>query len=74
MLGGLAYLHAQSGEVDLALKELNETIAIKREIGQDDWTAQSLLQAADLAFGKGDTASARQSWNRPARSLRPPTS
>ena len=58
--GGLAYLHAESGEVDLAVKELNETIAIKRQIGQDDWTAQSLLQAADLAFSKGDNANARQ--------------
>jgi CHAT domain-containing protein len=59
VLGGLAYLHAESGEVDLALKELTETIAIKREIGQDDWTAQSLLQAADLSHAKGDTANAR---------------
>lgn len=59
VLGGLASLHAESGEVDLALKELTETIAIKREIGQDDWTAQSLLQAADLAHVKGDTAHAR---------------
>ena len=60
VLGGLASLHAESGEVELALKELNETIAIKRDIGQDDWTAQSLLQAADLAHTKGDTANARQ--------------
>ncbi len=60
VLGGLASLHAESGEVDLALKELNETIAIKRDIGQDDWTAQSLLQAADLAHVKGDSANARQ--------------
>ena len=52
-LGDMASLHAESGEVDLALKELNETIAIKRSIGQDDWTAQSLLQAADLAHSKG---------------------
>jgi CHAT domain-containing protein len=59
VLGGLASLHAESGEVDLALKELTETIAIKRDIGQDDWTAQSLLQAADLAHVKGDTARAR---------------
>ena len=58
-LGDMASLHAESGEVDLALKELNETIAIKRSIGQDDWTAQSLLQAADLAHSKGDTANAR---------------
>jgi len=59
VLGGLAALHAESGEVELAMKELTETIAIKREIGQDDWTAQSLLQAADLAHTKGDTANAR---------------
>jgi CHAT domain-containing protein len=59
VLGDMASLHAESGEMDLALKELNETIAIKRSIGQDDWTAQSLLQAADLAHGKGDTANAR---------------
>lgn len=59
VLGDMASLHAESGEVDLALKELNETIAIKRDIGQDDWTAQSLLQAADLAHTKGDSASAR---------------
>jgi CHAT domain-containing protein len=59
VLGDKASLHAESGEVDLALKELNETIAIKRNIGQDDWTAQSLLQAADLAHTKGDSTSAR---------------
>jgi CHAT domain-containing protein len=59
VLGGLASLHADSGDVELALKELNETIAIKREIGQDDWTAQSLLQAADLAHTKGDSTNAR---------------
>jgi CHAT domain-containing protein len=59
VLGDMASLHAESGEVDLALKELNETIALKRNIGQDDWTAQSMLQAADLAHGKGDTDNAR---------------
>ena len=53
VLGDLASLHAESGEVDLALKELNETIALKRSIGQDDWTAQSLIQAADLESSKG---------------------
>src|SRR5205814_4518502 len=59
VLGDLASLHAESGEVDLASKELNETIAIKRSIGQDDWTAQSLTQAADLAYTKGDLSGAR---------------
>jgi CHAT domain-containing protein len=59
VLGDLASLHAESGEVDRASKELNETIAIKRNIGQDDWTAQSLLQAADLAHQTGDLANAR---------------
>ena len=53
VLGDLASLHAESGEVDLAMKELNEAIALKRSIGQDDWTAQSLIQAADLAHTKG---------------------
>jgi CHAT domain-containing protein len=60
VLGDMASLHAESGEVDRALKELNETIAIKRTIGQDDWTAQSLVQAADLAHQKGEMANARQ--------------
>jgi CHAT domain-containing protein len=59
VIGDMASLHAESGEVDLALKELNDTIALKRSIGQDDWTAQSLLQAADLAHQKGDSATAR---------------
>jgi CHAT domain-containing protein len=59
VLGDLASLHAESGEVDLALKELNETIALKRSIGQDDWTAQSLVQAADLEHQKGETARAK---------------
>lgn len=59
VLGDMASLHAESGEVDLALKELNETIAVRRKIGQDAWTAQALLEAADLAHGKGDTATAR---------------
>ena len=60
VLGDMASLHAESGESDLAMKELNEAIAIKRSIGQDDWTAQSLTQAADLAYQKGDLANARQ--------------
>jgi CHAT domain-containing protein len=60
VLGDMASLHAESGESDLAVKEVNEAIAIKRSIGQDDWTAQSLLQAADLAYQKGDLANARQ--------------
>ena len=59
VLGDKASLHAESGETDLAVKELNDTIALKRTIGQDEWTAQSLIQAADLANTKGDTASAR---------------
>jgi len=57
--GDMASLHAESGETELAIKELNETIAVRRSIGQDDWTAQALLQAADLAHGKGDAANAR---------------
>ncbi|MEN3367881.1 MAG: hypothetical protein V7609_24 [Verrucomicrobiota bacterium] len=59
VLGDMASLHAESGEVDLALKELNETIVVRRSIGQDAWTAQALLEAAGLAHGKGDTANAR---------------
>lgn len=59
VLGDLASLHAESGEVDLALKELKETIALKRSMGQDDWTAQSLIQAADLEYQKGETAKAK---------------
>ncbi|MFL6589084.1 MAG: CHAT domain-containing protein [Chthoniobacterales bacterium] len=59
VLGDKASLHTESGEVDLATRELNETISFKRKIGQDEWTAQSLIQAADLANTKGDTASAR---------------
>lgn len=60
VLGDLASLHAESGEIELALKELNEAIAIKRSIGQDEWTAQSLIQAADLAHQKGDTGTAQR--------------
>jgi CHAT domain-containing protein len=60
VMGDMAAFHADGGEIDLALKELDQTIAIKREIGQDDWTAQSVLQAADLAYQKGDLASARR--------------
>ena len=60
VLGDLASLHAESGEIDLAMKELNEAIALKRSIGQDDWTAQSLIQAADLAHTRGDSVNARQ--------------
>ena len=60
VVGDMAYLHAESGEVDLALKELNEAVAIKRDIGEDDWTAQSLQQVGDLSYGKGDLESARR--------------
>jgi CHAT domain-containing protein len=59
VIGDNAAVHAESGEIDLALKELDNAIAIKRSIGQDDWTAQSLMQAADLAHQKGDFAGAR---------------
>ncbi|MEY2563073.1 MAG: hypothetical protein QOH88_1266 [Verrucomicrobiota bacterium] len=58
--GDMASLHTESGETELAMKELNDTIAIRRSIGQDDWTAQALLQAADLANNKGDIANARR--------------
>src|SRR5256714_1649383 len=54
VLGDKASLHAESGDLDLALKELDETIALKRNIGQDEWTAQSLIQAADLAYQQND--------------------
>ena len=60
VLGDMASLHAESGEIDLALKELEDAIALKRTIGQDEWTAQSLIQAADLAYQKGDLSSARR--------------
>lgn len=58
-LSDMAYLHAESGEVDLARKELNETIAIKRSIGRDESTAQTLQQAASLAYDTGDDETAR---------------
>jgi CHAT domain-containing protein len=58
VLGDMASLHAESGELDLAEKELNEAIELKRSIGQDEWTAQSIVQAADLAYQKGDLAAA----------------
>jgi len=58
VLGDQASLHAESGDLDLALKELDQTIALKRNIGQDEWTAQSLIQAADLAYQKNDLATA----------------
>src|SRR3954471_575137 len=38
VLGDKASLNAESGDLDLALKELDETIALKRNIGQDEWT------------------------------------
>lgn len=60
VLGDMASLHAESGETDLALKVLNETIVLRRSIGQDDWTAQAMYQAADLAHGKGDNTAARR--------------
>ena len=61
VLGDKASLHAESGEIDTALKELDEAIALKRSIGQDEWTAQSLIQAADLAYQKNDLATAGHS-------------
>jgi CHAT domain-containing protein len=58
-LGDISYLHAESGEEDLALKELNETIALERRIGRDENTARSLQQAASLAYDTGDNETAR---------------
>lgn len=60
VLSDMASVHSESGEVDLASKQLNDAIELKRSIGQDDWTAQSLVQAADLAYQTGDLAKARQ--------------
>jgi CHAT domain-containing protein len=59
-LSDISYLHAESGEVDLALKELNETIAIQRHLGRDENTAQSLQQAASLAYDAGDNETAKR--------------
>jgi CHAT domain-containing protein len=59
-LSDISYLHADSGEADLALRELNETIAIERRIGRDENTAQSLQQAASLAYDTGDNETARR--------------
>jgi len=58
-LSEVAFVHAESGEVDRALKELNETIAIQRSIGKDENTAQSLQQAGSLAYDTGDNETAR---------------
>ena len=60
-LSELAQLHANSGDLELATKELIEAVAIKRTIGADESTANSLLQLADMAFGKGQMESARNS-------------
>ena len=58
-LSDLAQLHANSGDLELALKELNEAVAIKRAIGVDESTANSLLQIADMEFGKGEMERAK---------------
>src|SRR2546423_12266394 len=58
VLGDKASLDAESGDLDLALKELGETIALKRNIGQDEWTAQPLVQAADVAYQKNGLTAA----------------
>ncbi|MEP6822149.1 MAG: CHAT domain-containing protein [Chthoniobacterales bacterium] len=59
VLSDLADLHADSGQVDLAVKELDEAIKLKREIGQDESSANSLMQAARLLYDKEDFAKAR---------------
>lgn len=59
VLSDLADLHADSGQVDQAVKELDEAIKIKREIGQDESSANSLMQAARLLYDKEDFAKAR---------------
>lgn len=66
----MASLHAESGEVELAMKELDETIALKRSIGQDDWTAQSLVQAADSRIREGTRRARAIFWNKRAKFLR----
>ena len=58
--GDLAYLHTEGGQVDLALKELDEAIKIKRELGQDENSANSLQQSAGLLYDKGDLEKARR--------------
>jgi CHAT domain-containing protein len=59
-LSELAALHADTGELDQSLKELDEAIQIKRALGEDRSTAQLLQQAAGLSFEKGDLETARR--------------
>jgi CHAT domain-containing protein len=60
-LSDLAQLHAASGEMELASKQLDEAVTIKRSIGADESTANALLQLADMSFGKGEFQNARNS-------------
>jgi len=60
VLSDMASLHAESGEVELALKELNEAIVNKRGLAQNESAAQSLLQLASLSYERGDLESARR--------------
>ena len=59
ILGDRADLHAESGQFELALKELDESIEIKRQIGQLEASANSLMQAGRLAYDQGDLEKAR---------------
>lgn len=59
IVGDLADLHAESGQLELALKELDEVIKLKREIGQLESSANSLMQAARLLYDQGDLEKAR---------------
>jgi CHAT domain-containing protein len=60
VLSDMASLHAESGEVELALKELNEAIVHKRSAGQNEGAAQLLLELANLSCEKGDLEGARR--------------
>lgn len=60
MLSDMADIHADSGELELALQEIEEALSIKRAISNDQSTASMLLNAARLFQQKGDLVTARR--------------
>jgi len=58
ILGGLGYSYALGGRADEASKNLDEAMAVARELNHAGLTAQVLRFQAENAFFKGDAASA----------------
>jgi len=54
-LGNIATYQAETGDLDAALKGLNEVLRMRRELGEEETAGYTLLSMGGLYYEKGDT-------------------